>query len=183
MNEDQQNQLNEQEEQVQDNKPKTFWITVKKKVSSLRFHPKNPRIITDRGIDKMQESMSEFGYVTPVVANLDNVLIAGHKRVMALLDWEQGEEEIEVRVPNRLLSKEEHEKLMLIDNKMEEGNWDWDKLNNEFDEVLLTEVGFSETELGGYAEPEEEHDVSKTKDKKTIHVVCPNCQHEHDVDL
>ena len=169
-------------EEIKTEKPKTWWITQKKKPSVLKFHFKNPRVITDKGIDKMQESMSEFGYVTPVAINLNNVIISGHKRIAALMDWDKGDEEIDVRVPNRLLSNEEHEKLMLLDNKMEEGNWDWDKLNNQFEEALLEEVGFTEIDLGGAVEPEEANEP-KAKKQKFKEVSCPNCSHVFNVEV
>ncbi len=153
-------------------KPATFWINAKKKVSALRFHPKNPRIITEKGIGDMKASIAEFGYTEPVLINLDNVIIAGHKRVSAFLDWDQGNQEIDVRVPNRLLSVDEHERLMLKDNKMEEGNWDYDKLNNEFELVQLEDAGFTEANLTSYG-PEPEKKEKEVKEK--INKICPHC--------
>lgn len=141
---------------------KIDWLNTTKKVSDLKFHPKNPRVITESDITEMNKSMDEFGYFDPVTVNLDNVIISGHKRIMAMLDKELFEEEIDVRIPTRLLSPEEHEKLMLIANKLGSKNsqWDWDTLNNKFDEALLFDVGFTENELSGATDIDSNIDTS-----------------------
>lgn len=164
-------------------KPKTYWITTKKRVGALRFHPKNPRVITEERVGKMKESIAEFGYMDLVSANLDDVIISGHRRVAALLDWGQEDETIEVRVPNRLLSKEEHEKLMLVSNRLGEKGWDWDKLANEFDEALLEEVGFTEIDFVGEEKEDDQDTEKKEKVSKNKDVECPQCHHAFTVEL
>ena len=41
-------------------------------------------------------------------------------------------------------------------NKMEEGHWDYDVLNNQYEPEMLQEIGFSEAQLTDYAPVEKE---------------------------
>ena len=162
------------------NKPKTIWTTTKKKVSDLKFHPKNPRIYTDKDIDILRRDIEEFGYADPVIINLDNVLIAGHRRCSLFIADGKSDEEIDVRTPSRLFSAKEHERLMLKLNKISEGKWDHNMLANEFEEAILEECGFSEAKLTDVnEEPKEE----KEKEKKIKTVACPDCGKFFDVEF
>ena len=62
---------------------------------------------------------------------------------MQVLD--RGEELIDVRVPNRKLTKEEFDEYNIRSNK-NTGEWDWDILS-VFDIDMLKDVGFDEDEL------------------------------------
>ncbi len=44
----------------------------------------NPRKITDESFKKLQESLTKFGIVIPLIINEDNILIAGHQRTRAI---------------------------------------------------------------------------------------------------
>ena len=57
--------------------------------------------------------------------------------------------EIEVRVPNRKLSKDEVDEYRLRDKIVITGNLTYDSLANQFDIDYLTKIGFTEEELLG----------------------------------
>ena len=60
------------------------------------------------------------------------------------LGWK--DQEIEVRVPNRLLSKDEFDEYLVRSNK-NTGDWDFDILSSNFDFDQLVEWGFDDKEL------------------------------------
>lgn len=166
------------------------WRNTQKRVGDLKFHPKNPRIISPEKIKAMQESLNDFGYAEVVTVNLNNVIVAGHARVSAMMADGKENELIDVRTPNRLLSQEEHEKLMLISNKMGEDGWDYDILLNDFDASMLLDVGFKDEDFEFDANgldieeetPFEDNDPTR-KTKEPTRVTCPHCSTQFDVVL
>ena len=57
---------------------------VEKKISEIRPYEKNPRI-NDGAVDKVAESLKEFGWKQPIVIDSDGVIIAGHTRYKAAI--------------------------------------------------------------------------------------------------
>jgi DNA modification methylase len=135
------------------------WTTEKRKVSDLKAYDNNPRQITDVMFEKLKDSINTLGYVELIAINTDNTIVAGHMRVKALIALGRGEEIVEVRVPERKLTKEEFEKYLLVSNKVT-GAWDYDKLANCFDNEFLFDAGFEPSELGmDIDDSEEEEDI------------------------
>ena len=48
----------------------------------------NPRKISDESFKRLQESLTKFGVVIPLIINEDNILIAGHQRTRAIKSLE-----------------------------------------------------------------------------------------------
>jgi hypothetical protein len=125
---------------------KLEWHTEKRKIKELVPTKNNPRQMTDKQRSKLEESLKKFNLVEIPAINTDNKIIAGHQRLKILQILGRGEEEIEVRVPNRKLSKKEHEEYMIRSNK-NTGDWDFDALANEFEIDFLEDVGFENLEM------------------------------------
>lgn len=127
-------------------KPKKLeWHNDKRKVSDLIVFEKNPRKISDKQRNELKTSMEKFNLVEIPAINLDNKIVAGHQRIAVMQLLDRGEEEIDVRVPNRKLTKEEFEEYNLRSNK-NTAEWDFDILA-EFGADLLHYIGFEEDEL------------------------------------
>lgn len=126
--------------------PALTWKTETRKVSELKDHAKNPRKITKEQMEKLKESLKKFNYVETVVIDTNNRILAGHMRIRALKALKRGKEEIEVRVPSRALTEEEADEYLIRSNK-NVGDWDWDKLHDEWDPEKLFDWGFTEDEL------------------------------------
>ena len=124
---------------------KLKWHTEKRKVNDLIPYENNPRIMTEKQKNDLQKSLEKFDLVEIPATDLDNKIIAGHQRlkIMQLLD--RGEEEIDVRIPNRKLTDDEFREYNLRSNK-NIGDWNLDMLAN-LDEDLLLDVGFEKEEL------------------------------------
>ena len=122
-----------------------IWKTETRKINELIPHPKNPRKISDEQIAKLSASIEKFNFVEIPAINLDNTILAGHQRlkIMALLN--RGQEEIDVRVPNRMLTEQEAEEYLVRSN-LNTGEWDW-KLLNDIDRQILLTAGFTKVEL------------------------------------
>lgn len=55
---------------------------VEKKITELKAYEKNPRK-NDKAVAPVAESIKEFGFKIPIIIDNDNVIIAGHTRLMA----------------------------------------------------------------------------------------------------
>jgi len=82
-------------------KEKLQWHTEKRRVDSLKFYGKNPRIMPDKNMHDLMNSVKKVGLAEIPAIDIDGTLVAGNQRVRALLFLDRGKEEIDVRVPNR----------------------------------------------------------------------------------
>ena len=124
---------------------KLKWHTEKRIINQLIPYENNPRIMTEKQKADLQKSLEEFDLVEIPAIDTDNKIIAGHQRLKIMQMLGRGDEEIDVRIPNRKLTEDEFKRYNLRSNK-NTGEWDWDLLAN-FDEELLIDVGFEIEEL------------------------------------
>ena len=99
------------------------WKIEKRKVAELKFYPGNPRKISKEMLEKLKNSIREFGAVEPLVINPRNEVIGGNQRLKALR--ELGIEEVDCIVVDLPKSKEKALNVAL------------NKIQGEFDEDLL----------------------------------------------
>jgi len=93
----------------------------------------------------LQDSLSRYSLAEIPAINLDNKVLAGNQRLKALVLMGKADEEIDVRVPSRKLTKKEAEEYLLLSNRSG-GEWDWDALQ-EFSPDLLLDLGFDDEDL------------------------------------
>ncbi|MFH1792692.1 MAG: DNA methyltransferase [Patescibacteria group bacterium] len=121
------------------------WHTEKRRIKDLIPYELNPRKLPDDQAKKLKESLTKFDLVEIPAIDTDNKIVAGHQRMKILLLLGRGDEEIDVRVPNRKLTRAEFEEYNIRSNK-NAGEWDLDLLAT-LDEDFLSEIGFSSEEL------------------------------------
>ena len=124
---------------------KLEWHTEQRIINDLIPYEQNPRKITEKQKNDLEESLRRFNLMSIPVINTDNTIISGHQRMKIFQLSGRGKEEIDVRVPNRKLTDKELKEANLRENK-NLGGWDFDILAT-FDEELLLDVGFTEEEL------------------------------------
>ena len=145
------------------------WKIEKRKISSLKENPKNPRKLTKEQAEHLRKSLERFGQCEPIVCNLDGVIIGGHQRIRTLK--KQGIKEVDVSVPDRQLTEKEVDELGIRLNK-NGGEFDYEMLANSFDPIELCEWGFKAEELDiDVSVIQEQEKEEKAKKEK----VCPNC--------
>lgn len=127
------------------NMSKLTWTTEKRKVSDLVPYELNPRKLTDEQAAKLKESFERFNLVEIPAIGTDNKIVAGHQRIKIMLLLGRGEEKIDVRVPNRKLTKKEFEEYNLRSN-VSSGEWDFEILKYIDTEILL-DIGLDENTL------------------------------------
>ncbi len=124
---------------------KLIWHTEKRRVRDLIPYEMNPRTLTDDQAKKLKESLKRFNLVEIPAIDLNNKILAGHQRIKIMLLLGRGDEEIDVRVPNRKLTEKEFKEYNLRSN-VNVGEWDFNLLA-DLDESFLSEVGFTSEEL------------------------------------
>lgn len=141
------------------------WHTEERKINDLIPYEGNPRQMSQKQKEDLEESLKRFNLMSIPVVNTDDIIVSGHQRLKILQLLGRGEEVIDVRVPNRALNMEELREANLRENK-NLGGWDYDMLAN-YDEKMLVDVGFSREELDDVfgLNIDEEFDVDKELEK------------------
>ena len=151
------------------------------KVSDLKFAPYNPRKIADKELAKLKRSISEFGYVEPIVWNKRTGFVVGGNQRLKILR-ELAIEEVDVVVVDLDDAKEKALNVAL--NKIS-GEWDFPKLKD-----LLTDIdtGDFDIELTGFDLDEiadlistvidtDFSDIESNAEEKRV-LICPRCGHK-----
>lgn len=101
----------------------------------LREYENNPRN-NDLAVEKVKYSIERFGFLFPVVVDMNYVIVAGHTRVRACR--ELGIQSVPCIIADEL-TEEQINLFRLVDNKSSEySDWDFEKLKNELSLVDLT---------------------------------------------
>lgn len=109
------------------------------KLSNIKPNPANPRFIRDENYKKLVQSIKDFPEmrnIREIVVNKDMVILGGNMRYRAM--QEAKIEEAQVKVVD--LSEEKQKEFIIKDN-LESGEWEWDKLANEWEQEKLEEWG------------------------------------------
>ena len=122
------------------------WQTETRVVADLIPTKHNPRKLTDKQREDLTSSIEKFDLAEIPAVNLDNSILAGHQRIQILHLLGRGGETIDVRIPNRKLTKAEADEYLIRSNR-NTGEWDFDVLNDAFAIEDLVDWGFQEWEI------------------------------------
>ena len=151
------------------------WHTEKRKINTLIPFENNPRQMSEKQVKDLQNSLKKFNIVEIPAINTDDTIIAGHQRLKLLQLAGRGEEDIDVRIPDRELTTGEVEEYNVRSNK-NTGSWDFDILANKFDVEKLIDFGFEKWEFGI---EETEKIIDQIKDiGQGEEIECPKCHHK-----
>lgn len=102
------------------------------KVGDIVPFERNAKKHDERQIKNVMESIKQFGMAQPLVVDKNNVLIIGHCRLIACKRLKM--EEVPVwRMDD--LTPEDVDRLRLLDNKLNESEWDMDLLAMDVPEL------------------------------------------------
>ena len=125
---------------------------VKKQISELKPAPYNPRIMGEPELEKLKKSLREFGYVDPLIWNIQTgYVVGGNQRLEAMNqinaeDTKNGDKPTfkEISVVEVDLSLTKEKALNIALNRIT-GEWDYDKLTQ-----ILGELNDEESALTGF---------------------------------
>ena len=146
------------------------------RLSEIKPYKKNAKKHDETQIKNVMQSIKEFGVVQPIIVDRNNTIIIGHCRYEAMkrLGYDELQDDW-VKVVD--LSEEEAEKLRLLDNKLNESEWDLELLKD-----LVPSIDFSDFEID-FNLPEEVEDINlddffedaPPKEKEPKKIQCPHC--------
>lgn len=162
-------------------------------IDELIPYPNNARVHNKKQIAQIRASLREFGFVTPVLIDFDNNIIAGHGRVEAARA--EGMTEIPCVLVSSL-TEAQRKAYILADNRLNEtGTWEPETLKVEmaglkalhFDTSVIgfDKKAFQEIHVDAYtraapgegtAEEAEAPSEGRPQAKHTVR--CPHCGHE-----
>ena len=124
---------------------------VKVDINELISPEYNPRQITDDEMEKLKNSIKEFGYIAPIIVNKhNNHIVGGNQRYHALKEMSYDEIDV-IFIEETDLNREKTLNIAL--NKIS-GDWDNEKLEELLNELNTSDIeliltGFDEFELEG----------------------------------
>ena len=113
---------------------------MKLKINKLQSNISNPRLIKQNKFEKLVKSIKEFPQMLelrPIVIDENNVILGGNMRYKACV--EAGLKEVPVKIAKGLTEEQKQE--FIVKDNVGFGEWDWDILGNEWDNVKLGEWG------------------------------------------
>ena len=141
---------------------------VKVNINELISPEYNPRQITDDEMEKLKNSINEFGYIDPIIVNrVNNHIVGGNQRYEALKSLGYTDVDV-IFIDEPDLNREQALNIAL--NKIS-GEWDFVKLADILDDLELNDfdislTGFDDLELEnfGIEDPKEQEPVEVVED-------------------
>ena len=110
------------------------------KINKIKPNKDNPRLIKGDKFKKLVKSIKEFPEMLklrPIVVDEDMIVLGGNMRLKA--SKEAGLKEVWIEIAEGLT--EEQKKEFIVKDNVAFGEWDWDSLVNEWDNIKLVEWG------------------------------------------
>lgn len=146
------------------------WTLHLRKISELKPHPRNPRVLSEHDAEHLQKSLDKFGMIDKPIITKDNRIIGGHQRISLLK--KKKIKEVECWMPDQEISDKDIDELCIRLNR-NLGEWDYDILANQWDENEILSYGFTQEELSINLSdsdplPEDDEPLTPPKDEDAI---------------
>ena len=132
---------------------------IEKKIIDLIDAEYNPRQLTEKQYEDLEQSIDKFGFVDPIIVNKNkdrkNVVIGGHQRIK--IAKRMGINKVPCVELDLSLDQEKELNIRLNKNT---GEWDWDELANHFEVKDLIDWGFDEKTFKDYLDIHVRHSFS-----------------------
>lgn len=107
------------------------WKIEKRNIEQLKGYDKNPRKFTQKGLEDLRKSLENCGDANIITINADNTVLGGHARLQVMKELRY--KEVDVKVPDRLLTEKECQEVVIRLNANTAGEWDLEKLEAYFE--------------------------------------------------
>jgi hypothetical protein len=144
---------------------------VYKPIKELKPYKKNAKKHSKEQVEQIANSIKEFGFTQPVIVDKHNSVVAGHGRILGAK--KAGLKQVPT-VCLEDLTEEQIKAYRLVDNKLNESEWDTELLNTELQElwnigeVDMGQFDFDIDALFSEDEPTEKEVKFKTKEKHDV---------------
>lgn len=145
---------------------------VYKNIKELKPYKKNAKKHSKEQVEQIANSIKEFGFTQPVIIDKNNFVVAGHGRILGAK--KAGLKQVPT-VTLEELTEEQIKAYRLVDNKLNESEWDYSLLDEELEDL----IGDMDMDLFGFdfaEEIEQEEQKKKVefeiKEKYEVHIIC-----------
>lgn len=129
---------------------------VYKAIKELKPYKKNAKKHPKEQVERIANSIKEFGFTQPVIVDKNNCVVAGHGRILGAK--KAGLKQVPT-VMLEELTEEQIKAYRLVDNKLNESDWDFSLLDEEL-ENLAEDI---DMDLFGFEFDEIEEEEQKKK--------------------
>lgn len=141
-------------------------------IKELKPYKKNAKKHSKEQVEQIANSIKEFGFTQPVIIDKHNCVVAGHGRILGAK--KAGLKQVPTVCLDEL-TEEQIKAYRLVDNKLNESEWDYSLLDEEIEQ--LTDI---DMDLFGFDEVVEitKDDEAKKKvefeikEKYEVHIIC-----------
>ena len=116
-----------------------------KDIKDLKPYKKNAKKHPKEQVEQIAESIKEFGFTQPVIIDKNNNVVAGHGRILGAR--KAGLKKVPTVCLDEL-TEEQIRAYRLVDNKLNESEWDYDMLDEELsvieNDIDMNLFGFDE---------------------------------------
>lgn len=134
---------------------------VYKNIKELKPYKKNAKKHPKEQVERIANSIKEFGFTQPVIIDSNNCVVAGHGRILGAK--KAGLKQVPT-VMLEDLTEEQIKAYRLVDNKLNESEWDYSLLDDEL-EMLSEDI---DMELFGFDEQVDLTDAFEYEDDSKI---------------
>lgn len=99
-----------------------------KNINTLHPYKKNAKKHDKKQVEQIANSIKEFGFTQPVIVDKNNCVVAGHGRILGAK--KAGLKQVPT-VMLEELTEEQIKAYRLVDNKLNESDWDFSLLDEE----------------------------------------------------
>lgn len=103
-----------------------------KQIKELKPYKKNAKKHNKEQVEQIANSIKEFGFTQPVIIDKNNSVIAGHGRILGAK--KAGLKQVPT-VCLEDLTEEQIKAYRLVDNKLNESEWDYNLLDEELENL------------------------------------------------
>ena len=150
---------------------------VYKNIKELKPYKKNAKKHDKKQVEQIANSIKEFGFTQPVIIDKNNCVVAGHGRILGAK--RAGLKQVPT-VTLEELTEEQIKAYRLVDNKLNESDWDFSLLDEELED-LIDDI---DTDLFGFDTDMSDEELEKEMEKevkfrtKEKHLVIVPCKSE-----
>lgn len=135
---------------------------VYKNIKELKPYKKNAKKHSKEQVERIANSIKEFGFTQPVIIDKNNCVVAGHGRILGAK--KAGLKQVPT-VTLEELTEEQIKAYRLVDNKLNESEWDSVLLTQELEEIKDLNMDLFGFDLAEEIEQEEVEKVEFEKRK------------------
>lgn len=153
---------------------------VYKNITELKPYKKNAKKHPKEQVERIANSIKEFGFTQPVLIDKHNCVVAGHGRVLGAK--KAGLKQVPT-ICLEDLTPEQIKAYRLADNKLNESDWQYNLLDEEIQELLEQDVDMSlfGFDIAGEEQVKEKKVEFKVKKQNKVIVECISARQAEDL--